>query len=340
MKTIRKLIEKIGNKLRINIRKEDIENMKNSQEWKDYEDLMKLYNAFTLQYEETFLKRSFLFKNLDFILFVIQLTKDDQIFYENAIKIKTSQELYDFNDFMQNQLEIIVKKSICNVNQAIELWKLRSESKNGVFFISSINSAFADYYCLKSCIQYLKDKEPSFWLMFQNQLGILLENVNFNIKQRKSLNKETGPINNESMTVRTAGKTSQVPKFYMDEAKKLFSATPEILNELNTQVFDNSIGFEQFEIIVSIMNQMSNLDDNTMLDTQFHNIDKLFDENCKLSKRQRMLFLHDIFKLYGHPKAITDKDENYYDEHSEYASMDTLEKKKIRIIEQLLPNLK
>lgn len=194
--------------------------------------------------------------------------------------------------------------------------------------VQLISSVFGDYYLLKDLKQIISRGENDFTLEFRQALQdfkAMLLNVS-------NLDKEDwGKI---QMTKLRSHKTGLQVSISSDEIKKN-ERYIELFDEISKVVFTDTLTRNHLK---EFLKHMDAIEDEMEFNFVFKRMATVFRGEDRLSKRSKKLLLHEIFKIYKHPLSISDTDEENY-LSKDASSIETSEKRKIRVIQILIPNL-
>ena len=125
--------------------------------------------------------------------------------------------------------------------------------------------------------------------------------------------------------------------FLTEEMIKSLKIPLDIIDELNEKLFNRGITKDLIELILKQIEKLEKAIDFQYMFTHLYNI---FGEHVDMSLRAKKLLMHEIFLIYEHPMAITDKDEEKHFRDYPESTNETIDMRKIRVIELLIPDLK
>lgn len=196
--------------------------------------------------------------------------------------------------------------------------------------ILKISSVFADYYFIKDINNVAKHIDNK--LVKEFRVG--MKSAKMGLYNAILLNgANVDELDGEIVKGNISGLRFGLDEFFVNKLK----IPLELVKELNDKIFENTLSKEILEAIYNFVKEKESDLDFSFLFAELHNV---FKDEVRLSVRAKKLLLHDIFKIYEHPRAITDKEEELYFQKDENSSLETLEKRKIRVAEALVPDLK
>lgn len=203
----------------------------------------------------------------------------------------------------------------------------KNEARNFNIDIALINSTFYDYHFLTETKRWLNKTDnkitTEFMLGLDDLKTTIFNLINFNYEELDNLNAK--PKKSKKTVVLTSDEIKTRQKHL------------EMFDELSQSVFSGTLNKTHLDLFYKHLTSAENKMEFNFL---FRRLSNVFNGENRFSERAKKLLLHEIFVIYKHPSSITDDDEERYLSKNENATNDTSDKRKVRVIQSLIPNLK
>jgi hypothetical protein len=240
--------------------------------------------------------------------------------FEPLIKFNTRKEFFE-------------KKYYLMQDAVLKTDKLGPNIKFEDINVSKISSSFIDYYILKDWKEWLKKSGNPIASGVLNMLPDLKKAL------RNAVNLMEAPVDElaDISLYSNQPKMRGLKLFLTEEMIKSLKIPLDIIDELNEKLFNRGITKDLIELILKQIEKLEKAIDFQYMFTHLYNI---FGEHVDMSLRAKKLLMHEIFLIYEHPMAITDKDEEKHFRDYPESTNETIDMRKIRVIELLIPDLK
>jgi hypothetical protein len=324
------ILEQIFNKLSVDVKHLEMLATQTEQEIKLYEELAKLQSEIeTMLQESKIYAYSETFKSLIFRYC---------IYAHYNINIDNYKSAVDKDFHLEVQLTFhLFNEHSKQVQSDGEKWNLaveyiRNRIDESQINLPAISSAFKDYFLIKQGVAFLKKEFPNDWEFLRNEWATLSSMLKNYVAILEADIEDRTIINLHSKMKKSTNFKIELNNFLLQQLRK----PQEVINLLNYYLFSNSVDSELLKLIIQLVESIS---DDVEFDFIFQRLDNLFYQNEGITPRKKRLIIHEIFRIYGHPKTYTAEDEeNYYKNHPN-ASIDDFKMMQERVIKKLIPNL-